>query len=148
MIVGITFSAFDLLHAGHVAMLEDASKQCDYLIVGLHIDPSRERTEKNKPVQSLVERQLQLRAVKWVDEIITYETEEDLVEILEMLPIDLRIIGSDYKGKDFTGKAMSLVPNPKMGIYYHQRNHSHSSTALRNSIYEAEFAKQIKRGNE
>ena len=105
MRIGITFSAFDLLHAGHVSMLAEAKQNCDYLIVGLHIDPSLERNNKNKPIQSLVERQIQLKGCKYIDEIICYETERDLLNILATTKWDVRIIGEEYKNKIFTGRA-------------------------------------------
>lgn len=108
-IVGFTASTFDLLHAGHVSMLREAKEQCDYLICGLQVDPSIDRPEKNKPVQTLVERYTQLAGIKYVDEIIPYQTEEDLEDILKMVNIDLRIIGSEYKDKTFTGRATCAV---------------------------------------
>ncbi len=101
---GITFSAFDLLHAGHVRMLEEAKLHCDYLIVGLQTDPTIDRPEKNKPTQSVVERYIQLKACKFVDEIIPYTTEQDLEDILQALSIDVRILGDEYKEVDFTGR--------------------------------------------
>src|SRR5210317_2119964 len=103
MIVGFTCSAFDLLHAGHVAMLREAKSMCDYLICGLQVDPSMDRPEKNAPVQTLVERWTQLQAVKYVDEIIPYQTEKDLEDILELFHMDYKIMGQEYKDKDFTG---------------------------------------------
>ena len=105
MIVGLTASTFDLLHAGHIAMLREAKTQCDYLICALQVDPSVDRSEKNKPVQSLVERFTQLQAVKYVDEIVPYQTEDDLVDILKMYHLDVRIIGEEYKHGKFTGRA-------------------------------------------
>ena len=131
---GFTCGSFDLLHAGHVAMLEECSSLCDYLIVGLQTDPSIERTEKNRPVQSLVERYIQLKAIKFVDEIIPYEFESDLLEILQCLPLDIRFIGSDWKGLNFTGKNIA-EPNHK--IVYNSRNHSYSSSNLRKRIKES-----------
>ena len=104
MIVGFTCSTFDLLHSGHIAMLREAKTQCDYLICGLQVDPSIDRPQKNKPVQTLVERYVQLSAVRYVDEIIPYVTEDDLVDILSMYDINVRILGEEYKDKDFTGK--------------------------------------------
>ena len=104
MKIGITFSAFDLLHAGHVSMLAEAKQNCDYLIVGLHIDPSLERDNKNKPIQSLIERQIQLKGCKYVDEIICYESERDLLNILATTKWDVRIIGEEYRNKVFTGR--------------------------------------------
>lgn len=128
MRIGFTCSSFDLLHAGHILMLEDAKRQCDYLIVGLQTDPSIDRSYKRKPFQSIVERQIQLSAVKYIDEIVIYETESDLLEILNTRHIDVAILGSDYIGKDFNGK--ELYDSKGVEIYYHPRNHGYSSTAL------------------
>lgn len=130
--IGFTCSAFDLLHAGHVLMLEEAKSVCDYLIVGLQTDPSIDRPNKNKPVQSLIERQIQLSGVKYVDLIIVYSTEDELLEILKTMPIDIRIIGSDYVGKDFTGKAYCIENN--IHIHYNRRDHDYSSSTLINRI--------------
>ena len=120
--VGITFSSFDLLHAGHVTMLEEAKRHCDYLIVGLQTNPQIDRPEKNKPVQSIVERQIQLAGIKYVDEIVTYETESDIIDLLLTLPVSVRIVGEDYKGKEFTGK--ELCKQQKIKIIYNSRKHS------------------------
>ena len=95
--IGITCGAFDLLHAGHIVMFEEAKTQCDYLIAAIQIDPSIDRPEKNKPIQSIVERQLQVKAVRWVDDFIVYSTEKELEDIFSTLPIDVRIIGEEYK---------------------------------------------------
>ena len=100
--IGLVTSCFDLLHAGHVMMLREAKTQCDYLICALQTDPTLDRPEKNKPVQTLVERHIQLSAVQYVDEIITYQTEQDLEDILEMFTIDVRVLGDEYKDKEFT----------------------------------------------
>lgn len=132
MKIGFTCSSFDLLHAGHVLMLEDAKSRCDYLIVGLQTDPSIDREYKRKPFQSIVERQIQLSAIKYVDEIVIYETESDLLELLTTRHIDIAILGSDYIGKDFTGK--SLYESKNIEIYYHPRDHGYSSTDLVNRI--------------
>ena len=127
--IGFTCSCFDLLHAGHILMLQDAKKQCDYLIVGLQIDPSVDRPkEKNKPIQSLEERRIQLEAVKYIDEIIIYDTEEELHDLLIKINPDIRILGSDYKNKKFTGDNLGIK------IYYHERNHNYSSTRLKKKI--------------
>ena len=104
--IGFSCSCFDLLHSGHVVMLEEAKKHCSHLIVGLQTDPTLDRPEKNKPVQSLLERQLQLRACKYIDEVIVYETERDLETLLKMLPIDVRFVGQEYINKDYTGKSV------------------------------------------
>lgn len=135
MKVGFTASAFDLLHAGHVQMLREAKSQCDYLICGLQMDPSLDRpAEKNPPIQTIVERYTQLKAVSYVDEIIPYNTEADLIDILTLYEIDVRILGEEYKSKDFTGKNECR----KLGIdlYFNSRNHRFSSTDLRNRVCE------------
>jgi glycerol-3-phosphate cytidylyltransferase len=124
MKIGFTCSTFDLFHAGHVVMLEEAKKQCDYLIVGIQTDPTIDRPEKNAPIQSLIERQIQVRACKFVDETIVYETENDLIVLLTTLPLDVRILGIEYKDKDYTGKGI-------VNAYYNKRSHSFSSSELR-----------------
>ena len=134
--IGITFSAFDLLHAGHIKMLEEAKTICDYLIVGLQIDPSLDRPQKNKPTQSVVERYIQLKACRSVDEIIPYNTEEYLMDILQSFVIDVRIIGDDYRDKDFTGK--QYCEDKGIQIYYNKRDHRFSSSALKKAVYEQE----------
>ena len=134
--IGITFSAFDLLHAGHIKMLEEAKTICDYLIVGLQIDPSLDRPQKNKPTQSVVERYIQLKACRSIDEIIPYNTEEDLMDILQSFVIDVRIIGDDYRDKDFTGK--QYCEDKGIQIYYNKRDHRFSSSALKKAVYEQE----------
>ena len=127
--VGFTCSCFDLLHAGHIIMLQYAKARCDKLIVGLQTDPT-DRPEKNSPIQSLEERRIQLEAVRYVHEVILYNTEKDLYELLEKLNPDVRILGSDYIGKPFTGDDLDIE------IYYHERKHNFSSTNLRKKIYE------------
>lgn len=141
-IIGFTCSAFDLCHAGHVSMLEEAKSQCDWLIVGLQTDPTLDRPSKNKPVQSIVERFIQLNAVKYVDQIIPYNTEKDLEDLLLMLPINVRILGAEYQDKEFTGKSICI----KRGIelYFNGRAHSFSTTDLRRRVYEAESNKADK----
>ena len=131
-VIGFTCSTFDLLHAGHITMLEEAKHHCEYLIVGLQTDPTIDRPEKNKPIQSLVERQIQLAAVKYVDEIVCYQTEEDLKDLLLTLPINVRVLGDEYKSKDFTGKDIAKQRNIK--IIYNGRDHSFSSTSLRKRV--------------
>lgn len=132
-ILGFTCSAFDLLHAGHVLMLEEASEVCDYLIVGLHVDPSSERpTSKSAPVQSILERYLQLQACKYVDEIIPYQSETDLRVLLENLPISIRILGEEYKDKFFTGK--DICERRGIQIQFNQRRHPYSSSSLRERV--------------
>ena len=127
--VGFTCSSFDLLHAGHILMLKDAKEQCDYLIVGLQTDPTIDRPEKNKPIQSFEERLIQLSAVKYVDAIIKYETENELYGIIYDLMPNVRILGSDYKGKYFTGIEIEGVD-----IYFHERDHDYSTSSLRDKI--------------
>lgn len=141
MKVGITFGAFDLLHAGHCLMLQEAKAQCDYLIVGLQTDPTIDRPAKNKPVQSLVERYIQLKAISVVDEIIPYQTEAELLEIIKAIPIDVRIIGADYLNKDFTGKDLA----GELGIetHYNRRDHAFSTTDLRLRVWESELRKDV-----
>ena len=132
MVVGFTCGTFDLLHAGHITMLEEAKRHCDFLIVGLQNDPTEDRPEKNKPVQSIVERQLQLAAVKYVDEIVIYNTEQDLKDLLLCLPIDIRVLGDEYEHKDFTGKDIAEQRGSK--IIYNGRDHSFSSSSLRKRV--------------
>lgn len=128
MIIGFTCSCFDLLHSGHVLMLQEAKAQCDYLIVGLQTDPTIDRPQKNKPVQSIVERYIQLKAVKYVDEIIPYTTEADLLDLLQAVPIDVRIIGEEYRDVNFTGKDLPIK------IHYNSRKHRFSSSELRSRL--------------
>ena len=132
MKIGFTCSTFDLLHAGHVQMLREAKEQCDYLICGLQVDPSIDRKEKNSPVQSLVERYSQLHACRYVDEIIPYQTEKDLEDILEMYHIDIRILGDEYREKDFTGK--NICQERDIDLYFNKRDHRFSTTDLRNRV--------------
>lgn len=132
MEIGFTAGAFDLLHAGHVLMLQEAADACDYLIVGLHTDPTIDRPDaKNKPIQSVFERYVQLKALSVVDEIIPYDTEEDLLTLLSTHKIDIRIIGEDYVDKDFTGKELPIP------VYYNSRKHSLSTSELRKRIKDA-----------
>ena len=127
--IGFTCSCFDLLHAGHILMLQDSKSQCDKLIVGLQTDPSIDRPlTKNKPIQSLRERKIQLEAVKYVDDIFVYETESDLIDLLKLIKPDVRILGSDYKDESFTGDELNIP------IYYHERDHDYSSSDLRKKI--------------
>ena len=134
--IGITFSQFDLLHAGHIAMLSQAKNHCDYLIAGLQNNAQWDRTEKNGPIQSIVERQISLSAVRFVDEIIVYNTEKDLEDILLTLPIDVRILGVEYKDKDFTG--YEICQQRKIELVFNGRDHSFSSSSLRKRVVEAE----------
>jgi len=130
--VGITFSAFDLLHAGHITMLEEAKRQCDYLICGLQTDPTIDRPEKNRPVQSVVERYIQLKGCKFVDEIVPYATEQDLEDILRAFKIDVRIIGDEYQHKNFTGRA--YCEEKGIELYFNIREHRFSSSSLRKEV--------------
>lgn len=130
--VGITFGAFDLCHAGHVLMFEECALNCDYLIVGLQCDPSLERDTKNKPVQSMYERYAQLKALKYVDEIIPYVYEKEIIEILLSRKIDVRFVGSDYVNKDFTGKNVCFERN--IEVHYNNRDHNFSTSELRSRI--------------
>lgn len=134
--VGITCSTFDLLHAGHIKMLEEAKNNCEYLIVALQTDPTIDRPEKNKPAQSLVERYIQLKGCKYVDEIVPYQTEEELEEIFKSFDIDVRIIGVEYENKDFTAKDICI--NRGIKFHYNKRDHEFSSTNLRKTIYQLE----------
>jgi len=135
--IGFSASAFDMLHAGHITMLEEAKRHCDYLIVGLQTDPTIDRAgDKNAPIQSIVERQIQLAAVKYVDEIVIYTTEQDLKDLLLTLPINVRILGDEYKSKNFTGKEICKERGIK--IIYNCRDHSFSSTSLRKRVFEIE----------
>lgn len=136
MKVGITFSAFDLLHAGHVQMLREAKEQCDYLICGLQMNPSLDRADKNAPIQTIVERYTQLKAVSYVDEIIPYEYEKDVEDILTMYHIDVRILGDEYKEKDFTGK--DICKKRGIQLYFNKRDHRFSSSDLRKRVAERE----------
>jgi len=139
MKVGITCSTFDLLHTGHILMLEECKQHCDYLICALQVDPTLDRPEKNKPIQSVVERYTQLKAVKYVDEIIPYVTEIELEEIFKSYPINARIIGSDYMGRDFTAK--EICRDRGIEIIYNKRDHDYSSTELRKRVWRVETSK-------
>lgn len=139
MKIGITFSAFDLFHAGHVKMLEDAKRQCDYLIVALQTDPTLDRPEKNQPSQTVVERYIQLKACKHIDEIVPYATEQDLEDILRSFKIDIRIIGEEYREKNFTGRA--YCEEKGIELYFNRRDHRFSSSGLRKVVAECEMKK-------
>ena len=135
--IGITFSTFDLLHAGHIAMLSEAKNHCDYLICGLQTDPTIDRPDsKNPPVQTIVERQIQLAATRYVDEIVIYQTEEDLRDLLLVLPIDVRIIGVEYQDKEFSGK--DICEKRGIKVIYNGRDHSFSSSSLRKRVASAQ----------
>ena len=145
--VGFTCSTFDLLHAGHILMLAECKQICDYLIVGVQSDPTIDRPgTKNKPVQSIVERYVQLSAVKFVDEIIVYNTEKDLEDMLMFLPLSVRIIGEEYKDKDFTGK--QICEERGIKIWYNSRSHRFSSSEVRQRTYQSEMNKQVSKKDE
>ena len=141
--IGIVFSSFDLFHAGHVAMLAEAKNHCDYLIAAIQTDPTIDRPDtKNAPVQSIVERQIQVSSNKFVDEIVVYQTEKDLEDIMLTLPIDIRILGVEYKDRDFTGKDICLRRG--IDIIYNSRDHSFSSSSLRKRVAQLEVGKLTK----
>ena len=141
--IGITFSTFDMLHAGHIAMLSEAKNHCDYLIAGLQTDPTIDRPDtKNSPIQSVVERQIQLSACRYVDEVVVYQTEQDLIDLLLILPIDVRILGIEYEGKHFTGDHECY--NRGIELVFNSRDHSFSSSSLRRRVVEAESMKLLK----
>ncbi len=135
MIIGITFSSFDLFHSGHVAMLKEAKANCDHLMVGVQTDPTVDRPEKNKPIQSVFERYVQLEGCKYIDQIVPYATEKEIEDILLTYKIDKRFIGEEYKTKEFTGK--QLCVDNDIELYYNKRQHSFSTTNLRTRIVEA-----------
>lgn len=142
--VGITFSTFDMLHAGHIAMLSEAKNHCDYLIAGLQTDPTIDRPDtKNRPIQSIVERQIQLAACRYVDEVVVYATEQDLCDLLLILPVDVRILGVEYQGKQFSGQTECEKRN--IDIVFNGRDHSFSSSSLRKRVVQAETKKETKR---
>lgn len=144
MKIGITFSTFDLLHAGHIAMLAEAKNHCDYLICGLQTDPTIDRPDtKNKPVQSIVERQITLGACRYVDEIVIYETEKDLIDLILTLPIDVRILGVEYEDTNFTGRNEGSGRN--IHHVFNKRDHSFSSSSLRKRVAEAEAEKESRK---
>ena len=132
MKIGITCSSFDLFHAGHIKMLEEAKQHCDYLIVALQTDPTIDRPEKNKPIQSVVERWVQVDACKWVDKIVPYTTEHDLEDIFMSFKLDCRIIGDEYENKYFTAK--DICQKRKIEVIYNSRDHNWSSSELRKRI--------------
>ena len=140
MKVGFNCSTFDLFHAGHVTMLREEKRYCDYLIVAIQVDPTVDRPDtKNKPITSIYERYVCVSACKYVDEVIVYHTEEDLLNLLKTQHIDIRFLGDEYKTKDFTGKQWCL--DHGIELHYHNREHPYSSSSLRNRVYEAEKTK-------
>ena len=139
--IGITFSQFDLLHAGHIAMLAEAKNHCDYLIAGLQTNASIDRPDtKNPPIQSIVERQIQLAACRYVDEVVVYSTEQDLVDLLLILPVDVRILGVEYANTEFTGKSECELRS--IELVFNSRDHSFSSSSLRKRVYDSETKKR------
>ena len=140
--IGITFSTFDMLHAGHIAMLAEAKNHCDYLIAGLQTDPTIDRPDtKTHPVQSIVERQIQLAACRYVDEVVVYQTEQDLVDLLLILPIDIRVLGVEYENTEYTGKREGWSRG--IEAIFNRRDHSFSSSGLRSRVVEAESQKLL-----
>lgn len=140
--IGITFSTFDMLHAGHIAMLSEAKNHCDYLIAGLQTDPTIDRDSKNAPIQSIVERQIQLAACRYVDEVVVYQTEQDLRDLLLILPVDVRILGVEYENKHFSGE--EECHQRGIDIVFNGRDHSFSSSSLRKRVVEAETEKLLR----
>jgi glycerol-3-phosphate cytidylyltransferase len=141
--IGITFSTFDMLHAGHIAMLSEAKNHCDYLIAGLQTDPTIDRPDtKNRPVQSIVERQIQLAACRYVDEVVVYQTEQDLVDLLLILPLDVRVLGVEYEGRHFTGR--DECEHRGIECIFNARDHSFSSSSLRKRVVQAEIEKNLR----
>jgi glycerol-3-phosphate cytidylyltransferase len=141
--IGITFSTFDMLHAGHIAMLSEAKNHCDYLIAGLQTDPTIDRPDtKNHPVQSIVERQIQLAACRYVDEVVVYQTEQDLLDLLLILPLDVRILGIEYSEKNYTGREECYQRG--IEIVFNKRDHSFSSSSLRKRVAQAENFRVLK----
>lgn len=140
--IGITFSTFDMLHAGHVAMLAEAKNHCDYLIAGLQTDPTIDRPDtKNHPIQSIVERQIQLAACRYVDEVVVYQTEQDLLDLLLILPVNVRVLGVEYEGKQFSGDAECYQRG--IEIVFNARDHSFSSSSLRKRVIHAETQRAL-----
>jgi glycerol-3-phosphate cytidylyltransferase len=141
--IGITFSTFDMLHAGHIAMLSEAKNHCDYLIAGLQTDPTIDRPDtKNAPIQSVVERQIQLAACRYVDEVVVYQTEQDLVDLLLILPVNVRVLGVEYEGNPFSGEHECYQRG--IELVFNGRDHSFSSSSLRRRVVEAEAVKLLK----
>lgn len=138
---GFTCSTFDLLHAGHILMLKEIRERCDYLIVGIQTDPTIDRPKsKNKPIQSIVERSIQIQAVKYVDEVVVYDTEQDLEDLLRLLPINIRFLGEEYRNKPFTGKTICV--DRGIQIHYNTRSHNFSTSELRDRTYYAELQRR------
>ena len=141
--IGITFSSWDMFHAGHVAMLAEAKNHCDYLICGLQTDPTIDRPDtKNRPVQSIVERQIQLAACRYVDEVVVYSTEQDLCDLLLILPVDVRVLGVEYEGQHFSGR--DECHKREIELVFNGRDHSFSSSSLRKRVVQAEIDKNLR----
>ena len=138
MIKGFTCGAFDLLHAGHALMLEECKSYCDYLVVGLQRDPSIDRKNKNKPVQTYEERDIMIKAIRWVDEVVYYDTEKDLYDLLKNIDVDIRIVGADWKDKPFTGHDLPLK------VVFNSRDHGYSTSSLRSRVHQAEDTRRLK----
>ena len=136
MIIGFTCGSFDLLHAGHAMMLKEAKSHCDHLVVGLQSDPTIDRPEKNKPVMTLEERLTMLTSIKWVDDVCIYNTEAELIALLSTLKPDVRIIGADWKGKQFTGFELPIR------VVFNSREHSYSTSSLRERVMCAELERR------
>lgn len=139
-IIGFTAGSLDLCHAGHILMLKEAKAQCDYLIVGLHSDPTIDRPQKNKPVMSVAERKIILQGIKYVNKVVVYDTEADLISLIKKIKPDVRIVGADWKSKKLTGEGLAKELGHR--VFYNTRNHDYSSSELRRRIYESEKAKQ------
>jgi glycerol-3-phosphate cytidylyltransferase len=139
-VIGLTASSFDLLHAGHITMLAEAKTHCDYLIAALQVDPTVDRPEKNLPAQSIIERQIQLGAVRYVDEVIVYHTEQDLENLLRILPIHKRILGVEYQDREFTGRQICI--DRGISLVYNSRPHNLSSSELRRRIHQIESSQR------
>ena len=133
MITGFTCGAFDLLHAGHALMLKECKEYCDYLIVGLQKDPSVDRKNKNKPVQDYKERDIMVKSIRWIDKVTYYDTEDDLYNLLKDLNPDIRVVGADWKGKEFTGHDLPIK------VVFNSRDHGYSTSSLRERVYQAEM---------
>ncbi len=142
MKIGFNCSTFDLFHAGHIMMLKEAKSHCDHLIVGLQTDPTLDRKQKNKPIQSVFERFVQLQACKYVDEVVVYATEKDLIDILLSYPINIRILGIEYENEDFTGRRECI--NRGIAFYFNKREHSFSTSELRQRVVFAEDILRMK----
>lgn len=141
MKIGFNCSSFDLFHAGHITMLKMEKEMCDYLKVALQVDPTIDRPGvKNKPVQTVYERYVQLQGCKYIDEILVYETEADLLNLIQTQTIDIRFLSEEYENRDFTGKQYCI--DHGIEIFYHLRRHQYSSTELRNRVYTLEKVKR------